>query len=97
MVIISSCLLSLCILGVEGDRCKDQVQGLVNACKPIIYGQSPSPNCCSLIRSADTACVCPKVTPQIAALIQISKAVRIVEGCGRKVPHHFRCGSVVTP
>eukprot|EP01018_Ginkgo_biloba_P029579 Gb_20752 [translate_table: standard] len=98
MLIACVCIMTLyCPNPVEADRCSDQVQGLVNACKPIVYGQSPSAVCCNLIRSGDTACVCPKVTPQLAALVDVRKAVRIVESCGRKVPHHFKCGSIVTP
>ncbi|GLJ25540.1 hypothetical protein SUGI_0489170 [Cryptomeria japonica] len=46
--------------------------------------------------SADTACVSQSHL-QLAALVQVSKAVPLVEGCGRRVLRHFKCCNIVTP
>ncbi|CAB4309851.1 unnamed protein product [Prunus armeniaca] len=36
--------------------------------------------------------------PKVAATIHdINRAVRLIEGCGRRVPRHFKCGSITTP
>lgn len=96
-VFVCICLILAAVNHVEADKCGDEIQGLVNNCSSILSGKSPSAVCCGLIRSADMGCVCPKVTPQIAALINVPKLVSLVESCGRNVPHHTQCGSIVTP
>nr|ABK23395.1 unknown [Picea sitchensis]ABK25747.1 unknown [Picea sitchensis] len=94
---VSICLILAAASHVEADKCGNQIQGLLNKCSPILLGKSPSAACCGLIRSADMGCVCPKVTPQIAKQINVSKVVSVVKSCGRNVPHRTRCGSIVTP
>ncbi|MCD7466905.1 hypothetical protein HAX54_003985 [Datura stramonium] len=77
--------------------CKEERRIGVNACKPILYGNIPSPKCCERIRLTHIECVCSVITPKLAALIDIKRAVRIVEGCGRRVPRNYKCGSITTP
>ena len=93
-VCMSCLILAAAVILVEADKCGDDIQGLVNNCSPILSGNPPSAVCCCLIRSADLGCVCPKVTPQIAALVNVPKLVSLVESCGRNVPHHTQCGSI---
>ncbi|GLJ42362.1 hypothetical protein SUGI_0877330 [Cryptomeria japonica] len=91
-------LMFVMMLGVVGgDKCGEEMQGLASNCAPILLGNAPSAACCAVIRSADMSCVCPKVTPAIAAYINVPQVVSIVQNCGRNVPHHTRCGSIVTP
>ncbi|ERN19998.1 hypothetical protein AMTRI_Chr11g157730 [Amborella trichopoda] len=82
---------------VSAAQCKGEVSTAVHACISVVYRGFPSPECCAIARTAHTECICPKVTPKLAALVDVRRAVRLVEGCGRRVPRHFKCGSVTTP
>lgn len=75
-------------------ECHEEKRLAVNACKSVLHGGFPSPKCCQRARVSHVECICPAVTPVLAAIIgDINRAVRLVEACGRKVPHHFKCGS----
>ncbi|KAL4183979.1 hypothetical protein AMTRI_Chr11g157710 [Amborella trichopoda] len=95
--LLALCVLVLmCVWGVRcvhAIDCKAEVRSLVNSCKPVLYGKVPSSACCAAIRAAHVGCVCPKITPRLAPLIDVKRAVRIVRGCGRRVPRHFKCGN----
>ncbi|EEF37978.1 conserved hypothetical protein [Ricinus communis] len=78
-------------------QCKEERRLGLNACKPVVYGRPPSPQCCQRIRVTHIECVCPVVTPKLAALIDVNRAIRVIEGCGRRVPRHFKCGSKLSP
>ncbi|GLJ32871.1 hypothetical protein SUGI_0662030 [Cryptomeria japonica] len=97
LVFVFVMMLGVVVSRVRGDKCGDEIQGLATNCAPILQGNAPSAACCGLIRSADMSCVCPKVTPAIAASINVPKLVTIIQSCGRNVPHQTRCGSIVTP
>ncbi|KAL9665102.1 hypothetical protein QQ045_020512 [Rhodiola kirilowii] len=74
--------------------CKQMRRLGINACKPLLWGQDPSAECCYRIRITPEYCVCPVVTPKLAALVtDLGKAIRIIESCGRRVPRHHKCGS----
>lgn len=74
-------------------QCKEERRLGLNACKPVIYGKLPSPACCERVRVSHLECVCPVITPKLAALIDLDRFIRLIEGCGRRVPRHFKCGS----
>ena len=77
-------------------QCKEERNLLVNACRPVIYGRSPSANCCQRVRVSHVECVCPYVTPKTASIIGaigVDNVVKKIEGCGRTVPRKFKCGS----
>ncbi|XP_058081511.1 uncharacterized protein LOC131229537 [Magnolia sinica] len=78
-------------------QCKEERRLAVNACKPVVYGRLPSPECCERARVTHVECVCPVITPKLAALIDVNRAIRLIQGCGRTVPRHFKCGSITTP
>ncbi|OMO94788.1 hypothetical protein CCACVL1_05816 [Corchorus capsularis] len=78
-------------------QCKEEQRLIVNACKPVIFGLSPSAACCQRVRVMHAECVCPAVTPKLAALIGVQRTIKQIEGCGRTVPHNFKCGSITTP
>ncbi|PKI54569.1 uncharacterized protein LOC116194892 [Punica granatum] len=78
-------------------QCKDERKQIENACRPVIFGRNPSQQCCLRVRVTHVECVCPYVTPKLAALIGVDRAIRQIEACGRTVPHNFKCGSVTTP
>ncbi|KAL6320933.1 hypothetical protein AAG906_010742 [Vitis piasezkii] len=67
-------------------QCKEERNLLVNACRPVIYGRSPSENCCQRVRTAS-----------IIGAIGVDNVVKKIEGCGRTVPRKFKCGSITTP
>ncbi|XP_010534351.1 PREDICTED: uncharacterized protein LOC104809923 [Tarenaya hassleriana] len=78
-------------------ECREERRVGINACKSVLYGRMPSPACCERVRDSHVECVCPVITPKLAALVDIPRAIRLIEGCGRKVPRHFTCGSITTP
>ncbi|RVW21761.1 hypothetical protein VitviT2T_024222 [Vitis vinifera] len=81
-------------------QCKEERNLLVNACRPVIYGCSPSTDCCQRVRVSHVECVCPYVTPKTASIIGVigvDNVVKKIEGCGRTVPRKFKCGSITTP
>ncbi|GAB4844794.1 hypothetical protein Ancab_038181 [Ancistrocladus abbreviatus] len=79
------------------EECKVERRILVNACKPVILRQPPSPFCCERVRITHAECVCPVITPKLASLVDVNYAVKVIQGCGRPVPRHFKCGSITTP
>ncbi|KAL5791646.1 hypothetical protein ACOSP7_000240 [Xanthoceras sorbifolium] len=86
---------------VKGDlspsQCEQEKRLIVNACRAVVFGQKPSPNCCARVRVTHVECVCPFVTPKLAALIGVKRTIKQIESCGRTVPRNFKCGSITTP
>ncbi|CAA6660152.1 unnamed protein product [Spirodela intermedia] len=83
--------------GLSASECRrERVLGL-NACKSLLFWRSPSPECCLRIRVSHPECVCPVITPKLAALVDVNRLIKIVRGCGRPVPSHYKCGSITTP
>ncbi|KAK3023221.1 hypothetical protein RJ639_043333 [Escallonia herrerae] len=78
-------------------KCRVERNAFVGACKPVVYGRNPTPECCRRIRVSHFECICPVITPKVAALVDVSRAIRLVEGCGRRIPRHFKCGSIRIP
>ncbi|PON71089.1 Bifunctional inhibitor/plant lipid transfer protein/seed storage helical domain containing protein [Parasponia andersonii] len=74
-------------------ECKQERNQLVNECRPVIFGRNPSANCCQRVRVTHVECVCPYVTPKLANLVNVERSIRQIQGCGRTVPHNFKCGS----
>ncbi|KAK3023224.1 hypothetical protein RJ639_043336 [Escallonia herrerae] len=74
-------------------KCKVERNAFVSACKLVVNERNPTPECCRCIRVSHFECICPVITPKVAALIDVNHAMRLVEGCGRKVPRQFKCGS----
>ncbi|KAB1215690.1 hypothetical protein CJ030_MR4G009218 [Morella rubra] len=79
------------------DQCHEEKRLGINACKPVLYGKQPTPECCERVRVSHLECVCPVITPTLVALIDLNRAIRLIEGCGRRVPRHFKCGIITTP
>ncbi|KAL5709521.1 hypothetical protein ACHQM5_020201 [Ranunculus cassubicifolius] len=82
---------------LSAGQCKQERNFLVDACKPVIYGRNPSSWCCGRIRATHVECVCPVITSKLASLVDVNRAVKLIRGCGRPVPRHFKCGSITTP
>ncbi|TYI52381.1 hypothetical protein E1A91_D12G244100v1 [Gossypium mustelinum] len=59
--------------------------------------QIPFDGLCQRVRVTHLECVCPVITPKLAALIDVNRAIRLIQGCGRSVPRHYKCGSITTP
>ena len=73
-------------------QCEQERDQLVNQCMPVKFGQKPSANCCQRIRVTHVECVCPYITREFANLINVPRTIKIIQGCGRTVPHNFKCG-----
>ncbi|TXG51238.1 hypothetical protein EZV62_023762 [Acer yangbiense] len=69
----------------------------VNACKTVVFGQAPSAACCERVRVSHFECVCPVVTPKLTSLISVNSVINLLKRCGRRVPRHFKCGSLNFP
>ncbi|OMO63678.1 hypothetical protein COLO4_32251 [Corchorus olitorius] len=78
-------------------QCKDEQRLLVNACSSVVFGHSPSSDCCARVRVTRAECACHAVTPRLAAFLGVERTIKQIEGCGRTVPRNFKCGSVTTP
>lgn len=79
----------------SASQCMEEISVGVNACKSaFMNGKKPSAACCQRVRVSHVECICPAVTPKVAALVDVNRAIRLVKGCGRKVPRHFKCGSI---
>lgn len=96
-----SCILMMIVVMISMSRaeevspsqCQEELQQGINGCIGVVMGQQPSPACCAFVRVTHLECVCPKVTPAIAAMINPKQIRKIAEGCGRKLPSHLKCGS----
>ncbi|MFS7924322.1 putative bifunctional inhibitor/plant lipid transfer protein/seed storage helical [Helianthus anomalus] len=99
MVIVVTFMMFLAIASSapSADQCKKERRLAINTCKSVLYGRLPSPSCCQRIRVSHIKCICSVITPKLAALIDVNRFIKLIEGCGRRVPHHFKCGSLTIP
>ncbi|XP_060178439.1 uncharacterized protein LOC132608716 [Lycium barbarum] len=96
-LVINSFEVKMASAELSAAACKEEKRIGINACKPVLYGNIPSPKCCERVRVTHIECVCRVITPKLAALVDINRAIRLVEGCGRRVPRNYKCGSITTP
>lgn len=66
-------------------QCVEERRLLVNACRTIIIGRSPSADCCQRVRVTNVECVCPQVSTKLMALIGVQRTIRQIEACGRRL------------
>ncbi|XP_062119489.1 uncharacterized protein LOC133833916 [Humulus lupulus] len=78
-------------------QCHEERRIGLNACKPVLAGIPPSAECCQRVRVTHIECVCQVISPQIAAYIDLKRAIPLIQKCGRRVPRHYKCGSITTP
>ncbi|GAA0172230.1 hypothetical protein LIER_41307 [Lithospermum erythrorhizon] len=78
--------------GPSADQCKVERRNYIESCADVVYGQPASGDCCAKIRTTHFECICPYVTPKLAARISVQGAIKIFEGCGRRIPPNFNCG-----
>ncbi|KAL5704049.1 hypothetical protein ACHQM5_022552 [Ranunculus cassubicifolius] len=83
--------------GMPARLCKVQRRVLVSTCQELIYRKPPSPYCCRRLRVTPSECICEVITPKLALLIDVSYAVGVMRRCGRKIPRHYKCGSITLP
>ncbi|XP_024961445.1 uncharacterized protein LOC112501908 [Cynara cardunculus var. scolymus] len=81
----------------NASECKKERRLAVNGCKSVLYGRPPSSYCCQRVRVTHFKCVCPIITPKLAALVDVNRLAKLIQGCGRRLPHHFKCGSLTLP
>ncbi|CDP03077.1 unnamed protein product [Coffea canephora] len=93
----SSCGIGGANAQLSPSECNQERRLIENSCRPVAFGAQPSAGCCQLVRAAHVECVCPYVTPKLAALVGAQRMIKLVRGCGRPVPPNFRCGSITTP
>ncbi|CAN8246780.1 unnamed protein product [Cochlearia groenlandica] len=80
--------------------CEAQQRITMNACRMLLSGESPTPECCLRIRTIPLRCVCPFITPEIVSGFnaeQISYGVGIVRNCGRNIAPGTKCGGLTVP
>nr|XP_043627244.1 uncharacterized protein LOC122598822 [Erigeron canadensis] len=97
IVLMLMMLLAMVSAAPNARQCKKERSLALNACKSVMYGRPPSSYCCQRIRVSHTKCICSVITPKVAALVNAHRFLKLIEGCGRRVPHHFKCGSLTLP
>ncbi|KAI3828929.1 hypothetical protein L1987_03040 [Smallanthus sonchifolius] len=93
IVLMVMMLLAMASAAPSASQCKKERKLAVNACKSMLYGRLPSPSCCQRIRVSHIKCICSVLTPKLAALINVNHFIKLIEGCGRRLPRHLKCGS----
>ncbi|KAJ8556487.1 hypothetical protein K7X08_032239 [Anisodus acutangulus] len=83
--------------GPSEAECREERSVGKRACWGVLLGSNPSGACCERVRVTHTECFCPSLTPKLAAVLGVNRLIRLIRGCGRTVPPHFKCGSVTTP
>ncbi|CAA7396468.1 unnamed protein product [Spirodela intermedia] len=78
---------------LSASQCERETTLGLNACRQLLFGLPPSKECCQRIRVIHLECVCPLITPEVAALVGVDRLVKIMKGCGRPIPSHYKCGS----
>ncbi|XP_062087091.1 uncharacterized protein LOC133793857 [Humulus lupulus] len=79
-------------------QCQEEIRIGLNECKAVLAGITPpSAECCQRVRVTHIECVCQLISPQIAAYIDLKRAISLIQKCGRRVPRHYKCGSITTP
>lgn len=76
--------------------CQAQRRVTRNACAMLAFFQPPSDECCLRIRMIPMRCVCPLITPQIAARVtprKLNYGIGVIRQCGRPVASGTKCGS----
>ena len=100
VVVVVLCEMMSLVDGTGGNlspgQCKEEGRLLVDKCRPLVFGQPPSPACCARVRVTHVDCVCP-IDPKLAALITLDLVTKTLKTCGRAVPHHLKCGSITFP
>ncbi|CAH1453849.1 unnamed protein product [Lactuca virosa] len=97
IVLILMIILAMTRAAPSAAQCKKEKRLAINACISVLYGRPPSSSCCKRARVSHVKCICPVITPKLAALINVNRFVKLIEGCGRRVPRHFKCGSLTIP
>ncbi|KAI3689786.1 hypothetical protein L2E82_47753 [Cichorium intybus] len=97
IVVILMMILVTTTAAPSAAKCKKEKRLAINACISVLYGRPPSASCCKRARVSHIKCICPVITPKLAALINVNRFVKLIEGCGRRVPRHFKCGSLTIP
>ncbi|CAI9774962.1 unnamed protein product [Fraxinus pennsylvanica] len=89
-----------CLAGFDGarrpdlSRCKEEKSGLIRNCRSAIYSRNPAATCRQMTRNVHFERVCPYVTPKVATIIEVQRALKLFQDCGRQVPHNFKCGTM---
>ncbi|KAM0069748.1 putative bifunctional inhibitor/plant lipid transfer protein/seed storage helical [Helianthus debilis subsp. tardiflorus] len=94
IVLMLMMMLAMASTAPSASQCKKERRLAVNACKSVLYGRHPSPSCCQRIRVSHIKCICSVLTPKLAAIIDVNRCIKLIEGCGRRLPRHFKCGSI---
>lgn len=99
VVVLVVVVVAMCMSRINGavspSQCEEEKRLAVKECKAVVFGQQPSAACCQRVRVTHYECVCPVVTPKLAALVTVNRAISVMKRCGRTVPRHFKCGSKI--
>ncbi|KAA0041042.1 uncharacterized protein E5676_scaffold1017G00830 [Cucumis melo var. makuwa] len=81
------------VAALTAAECKAERDMAVKKCLAVVFGRNPSPACCERARVSHAECICPAVTSKLMTYVDPSRAIRLIQSCGRRVPRHFKCGS----
>ncbi|EFJ16900.1 hypothetical protein SELMODRAFT_421626 [Selaginella moellendorffii] len=85
--------LMLWAIAVRGQDCNGLVTTVISQCSGSYgNGSPPSAGCCRAARAVSNGCLCPKVTPQIAAAVNKQRIQAMASACNRPLPR--TCGAL---
>ncbi|KAK3023225.1 hypothetical protein RJ639_043337 [Escallonia herrerae] len=58
-------------------NCKVERNAFVGACKLVVNGRNPTPECCRCIQVSHFECICPVITPKVVAPIDVRRPMRL--------------------
>ncbi|XP_024522886.1 male-cone protein 1 [Selaginella moellendorffii] len=86
-------LVMLWAIAVRGQDCNGLVTTVISQCSGSYgNGSPPSAGCCRAARAVSNGCLCPKVTPQIAAAVNKQRIQAMASACNRPLPR--TCGAL---
>ncbi|EPS66680.1 hypothetical protein M569_08103 [Genlisea aurea] len=101
ILLISLALIHLGANRMASAQCRGNLQDLIQQCGKFVSiegpQQTPSPECCGVVKGVDVPCICSHVPPQAEEIISMPKAVFVVAACGSPLPHGATCGSYTVP
>ncbi|KAI3828927.1 hypothetical protein L1987_03038 [Smallanthus sonchifolius] len=79
IILIAMMLLARVSAAPTAAECKEERKLAINACKDVLFGRLP-PACCQRTQVSHVECICPVITPKLAALIDVNRATKLIEG-----------------
>ncbi|CAA0827204.1 Bifunctional inhibitor/lipid-transfer protein/seed storage 2S albumin superfamily protein [Striga hermonthica] len=101
LALFFSCVVAITATTAVMAQCEGNFQGLMQQCSRYVQKtgprESPSQECCNVVKSVDLPCVCRHITGQVEQIVSMEKAAYVAAFCGKPLPRGTKCGSYVVP